>query len=134
MEGLQQLFEDGNEEDQAQLLISQKTTYMANLTHHFTLREEDIHNLFRESKVVNEEAWEDLELKCAYCLGIVYKPMECRACNTPYCKICIDAHQSQNQGEWKCPKNCQENKYQKLNRFIRNRLNKVDVTCCSCQK
>ena len=45
----------------------------------------ETHDLFKEALLVTENDCQDIEVNCAYCLGLVYKGKECDECNTPYC-------------------------------------------------
>ena len=72
---------------------------------------EKIHEIFQEAKIVDEESKPDLKITCLYCLGIVFCPVVCKGCKTPYCLQCVWHHKNANNGKFKCPINCHSTEY-----------------------
>ena len=66
--------------------------------------------------------------KCPVCLKIVRNPVECEKCDTYYCKDCYDSIKI-----LKIKENCNSEPV-KANKFIRNILSKLKITCEYCKK
>ncbi|CDW83237.1 UNKNOWN [Stylonychia lemnae] len=60
---------------------------------------------------------------CLFCYGVVLQPVECRECQSLYCKDCLASP------DVKCPKMCGGNEYSKINRIVMNTLNKMNFKC-----
>ena len=69
----------------------------------------------------NEEI--DPHFVCVMCCGVVLEPVECKECQSLYCKGCLKTL------DMTCPKRCGSNEYSKVNRFITNTLNKLQFKC-----
>ena len=122
--------------DNQKLMEFQKGWVSNKLIAHFTVRDQEKHKIFQEASLVNPEDNKMLETKCTYCHGLVYDPMECDECNTPYCKRCIyvDEDQIENKGAWACPKKCSSKKYKKLNRYLQALIKQLKVVCNRCNE
>lgn len=61
---------------------------------------------------------------CVMCCGVVIEPIECRECQSLYCKGCIASQ------TMLCPKRCGGSEYAaKVNRLVMNTLNKLNFKC-----
>ena len=69
----------------------QKSWYISQLDKVFRVSPEEIHDAHRMARILDENATNDFEMTCLYCLGIVCQPLECSECSTPYCSSCIES-------------------------------------------
>jgi hypothetical protein len=57
------------------------------------------------------------------CCGVVLEPIECKDCQTLYCKACI------RKPDMECPKRCGGKEYTKVHRLVMNTINKLTFKC-----
>lgn len=65
------------------------------------------------------------DLVCSICLCVLEDPVECKSCETNFCKECIDLWKSKNN---LCPNKCQLS-LQKSHRFLRSVLDNLKLKC-----
>ncbi|CAF4209316.1 unnamed protein product, partial [Adineta steineri] len=76
----------------------------------------------------------DLKLEdfaCALCKKILWKPVVCKNCSTPFCSACI-ADRSDEQSK-QCVNGCEEFVESKCPRFILQQLGRLNIACANHQ-
>lgn len=92
-----------------------------------------IHGL-RLNDIENKDKYQSLiddEVRCPMCLEVVLNPLECKICNTLICENCYLILRIANKT---CPTEKCEGKYAKANKYVREFLRALIVTCSYCQK
>lgn len=85
--------------------------------------EESIENIFEYHEMIKS-------LTCCICLDIVKSPFECQNCETLYCEDCWDDMKIAGK---KCVLHC-SNEVKVANKFVRDMLSKLKITCSTCGK
>ena len=86
-----------------------------------------------EQFIENKKEYESLinDMKCPMCLNVVCKPLECKLCQTLICENCFFVLHL---AETPCiTQNCKGN-YSKANKFVREILCALKITCEACGK
>lgn len=78
-------------------------------------------DLFYKSKDNDPDI--DSHYICLICLGVIVDPIECKQCDSLYCKRCLKKN------SLKCPKRCDKKQYGKPNRFVMDLLNQTRFRC-----
>ncbi|UJR32813.1 hypothetical protein I4U23_020275 [Adineta vaga] len=52
---------------------------------------------------VNDLTWSDL-IVCSLCNGILWSPIGCQTCDSPYCTACVDDYHKKQNDSSRCPK------------------------------
>ncbi len=66
-------------------------------------------------------------LECSICHDVLWKPIACQSCETPFCSACIDQWLANNQN--KCPNRCESYKDRKCHPFIAELLAGLQISC-----
>ena len=66
-------------------------------------------------------------LECAVCRDVLWKPVACQLCETPFCLACINRWLIDNPK--KCPNRCESYKERKCPPFIAKLLAELQVSC-----
>ncbi|UJR09820.1 hypothetical protein I4U23_014046 [Adineta vaga] len=77
-------------------------------------------------RVCNPNDVNFVDLECPICHDILWKPVACQVCETPFCSPCI--HQWL-KGETKCPNGCKTYIERKCPPFIAKLLARLQVSC-----
>ncbi|MCQ2818230.1 MAG: hypothetical protein MJ252_13265 [archaeon] len=82
--------------------------------------------------IENKEQYQSLiaEMRCPMCLEVVLNPLECKICNTLLCENCFFILKLANKG---CANEKCQGKYAKANKYVREILRALKVTCAYCQ-
>lgn len=85
-----------------------------------------------EELIENFEEYKDIikSLYCCICLDIVKSPFECENCESLYCEDCWEMMKIAGK---KCVINCTA-PVKKANKFVRDMLSKLKITCEICSK
>ncbi|CAF3296634.1 unnamed protein product [Rotaria socialis] len=67
------------------------------------------------------------DITCLICTNIVWKPVACQTCETPFCSTCIIKWLSRSEDA--CPMRCDKFIQRSCPRFILNKLSKLQITC-----
>jgi len=67
------------------------------------------------------------DIQCSICSNILWKPVACQSCETPFCSICIAKWITKNPG--KCPIKCNEYIERSCPRFVLRQLSKLQIDC-----
>ena len=67
------------------------------------------------------------DLQCSICQNILWKPISCQSCETPFCATCIGTLHSVNPDQ--CPMRCRLFVPQPTSRFIVKNLAKLQIMC-----
>jgi hypothetical protein len=70
-------------------------------------------------------------LICCICLNVVFQPVECKLCDTVICEDCL---QIMKIADKKCVTNNCKGNYKKANKFVREVLSTLIITCEYCEK
>jgi hypothetical protein len=83
--------------------------------------------------IENRKNYESLinDMKCPMCLKVILEPLECKLCQVLLCENC---HFILTLAEQKCVNPKCEGKYEKANKFIREILSALKITCRYCKK
>lgn len=83
--------------------------------------------------IENRKNYESLinDMKCPMCLKVILEPLECKLCQVLLCENC---HFILTLAEQKCVNPKCEGKYEKANKFIREILCALKITCRYCKK
>ena len=65
-------------------------------------------------------------LLCSLCKNVLMDPRVCSSCGTACCKECVDDWETK---DCKCPGGCQDFKFNKASKFLRNWLEKLKMKC-----
>jgi hypothetical protein len=79
-----------------------------------------------EYMICSEDKLTSENFKCLICFGIVQKPRECSTCNSVFCKKCIRTWETYKEI---CPNKCENFLPRKMNRKLREILNRIKVNC-----
>ena len=71
------------------------------------------------------------DMTCPLCLNVICNPLECKKCQT---LICADCYFILEVGEEKCIKQGCEGVYAKANKYVREFLGALTITCEACGK
>jgi len=75
-------------------------------------------------------------LACSICQDVLWKPVACQSCETPFCSSCINRWLTNNPN--KCPNRCETFTERKCPPFIAALLAQLPITCFyqskGCQK
>lgn len=66
-------------------------------------------------------------LDCCICRDILWKPIACHLCETPFCSPCMDQWLAKNPS--KCPYQCETYSERKCPPFIAKLLSQLQITC-----
>ncbi|CAF3769508.1 unnamed protein product [Rotaria sp. Silwood1] len=66
-------------------------------------------------------------LECAICNELLWKPVACQSCETPFCSTCI--HQWLANNPFKCPNRCRPYTERKCPPFIVKLLSQLQIAC-----
>ncbi len=66
-------------------------------------------------------------LECSICHDVLWKPIACQSCETPFCSACMHRWLSDNPN--KCPNRCKSYKERKCPPFIAKLLAELQITC-----
>lgn len=66
-------------------------------------------------------------LECPICKDILWKPVACQSCETPFCVLCIKRWLFSNS---KCPCGCEQFIERKCPRSINILLSDLQIACC----
>ncbi len=66
-------------------------------------------------------------LECSICHEVLWKPVACQSCETPFCSACINRWLSNNPN--KCPNRCKSYKERKCPPFIAKLLAELQIDC-----
>ncbi|CAF1614067.1 unnamed protein product [Adineta ricciae] len=77
-------------------------------------------------RVCNPTAVNFIDLECAICHDILWKPVACQSCETPFCSPCI---QQWLKGTSKCPSGCKVYSERKCPPFIARLLARLQISC-----
>ena len=66
-------------------------------------------------------------LECSICHDVLWKPVACQTCETPYCAVCINRWLSNNPN--KCPNQCESYQERKCPPFIAKILADLQIEC-----
>lgn len=67
------------------------------------------------------------DIQCSICGTILWKPVACQSCETPFCSTCIAKWIQYNPG--KCPIKCDQYIERSCPRFILRQLSKLQIEC-----
>ena len=67
------------------------------------------------------------DIQCPICHNILWKPVACQSCETPFCSMCIDTWLKSNPN--KCPIRCQNFNKRSCPRFLAQQLAKIQIAC-----
>jgi len=67
------------------------------------------------------------DISCSICRDILWKPVACQSCDTPFCSACIARWLETNPR--KCPLRCAKYTEKACNRFVNKQLAKLQITC-----
>jgi hypothetical protein len=73
-----------------------------------------------------------IHLECPICRDILWKPIACRRCETPFCSVCI--HQWLIHNPAKCPNRCETFTERKCPPFIAKLLAELQISCAYEEK
>ncbi len=65
-------------------------------------------------------------LECSICHDVLWKPVACQLCETPFCSACINRWLSNNPN--KCPNRCESYKERKCPAFIAKLLAELQIS------
>lgn len=68
------------------------------------------------------------DITCTICRNILWKPIACQLCETPFCTICITKWL--NQSQHVCPMRCSKFIQRSCPKFVLNKLSKLQMVCC----
>jgi hypothetical protein len=66
-------------------------------------------------------------LECSICHNVLWKPVACQSCETPFCSECIHQWLSDNPNQ--CPNQCESYKERKCPPFIAKLLAELQISC-----
>jgi len=66
-------------------------------------------------------------LECAICHDVLWKPVACQSCETPFCSTCINKWITNNPNN--CPSRCEAYNERKCPPFIAKLLAELKITC-----
>jgi hypothetical protein len=66
-------------------------------------------------------------LECSICHEVLWKPVACQSCETPFCSACINRWLSNNPNQ--CPNRCKSYKERKCPPFIAKLLAELQIDC-----
>ena len=66
-------------------------------------------------------------LECSICHDLLWKPVACQTCETPFCSACINRWLANNPN--KCPNGCETYIERKCPPFITKLLSKLQISC-----
>ncbi len=66
-------------------------------------------------------------LECSICHELLWKPVACQSCETPFCSVCINRWLANNPN--KCPNRCATYAERKSPPFIAKLLAQLQITC-----
>jgi len=66
-------------------------------------------------------------LDCSICRDLLWKPIACQACETPFCSTCI--YQWLNKNPSKCPNRCETYTERKCPPFVAKLLAELRIVC-----
>ncbi len=66
-------------------------------------------------------------LECSICHDVLWKPVACQSCETPFCSACMHRWLSNNPN--KCPNRCESYKDRKCPPFIAKLLAELEISC-----
>ncbi|CAF2068235.1 unnamed protein product [Rotaria magnacalcarata] len=66
---------------------------------------------------------------CSLCRGILWKPVACQTCETPFCSSCIKSWQIETSEPTRCPANCSKYIQRKCPRAITSILSNLQTIC-----
>jgi hypothetical protein len=66
-------------------------------------------------------------LECSICHDVLWKPVACQSCETPFCSACINRWLSNNPN--KCPNRCESYNERKCPPFIAKLLAELQIDC-----
>jgi len=66
-------------------------------------------------------------LECSICHDLLWKPVACQSCETPFCSICINQWLTNNPN--KCPNQCEAYTERKCPPFIVKLLSQLQISC-----
>jgi hypothetical protein len=67
------------------------------------------------------------DLECSICHEVLWKPVACWSCETPFCSACINRWLANNPN--KCPNRCEIYTERKCPPFIAKLLAQLQITC-----
>ena len=70
-------------------------------------------------------------LECCICIELVKDPVECKECQSIYCKDCWEQLKIAGKG---CVMRCQKQKVEKANKFVFDILQKIKLKCPICEE
>jgi hypothetical protein len=66
-------------------------------------------------------------LECSICHNVLWKPVACQSCETPFCSACIHQWLSDNPNQ--CPNQCESYQERKCPPFIAKLLAELQISC-----
>ena len=78
-------------------------------------------------RVVNPSGVNIDLLECLICRDLLWKPVACQRCETPFCSACINRWLANNPN--KCPNRCVPYTERKCPSFIAKLLAELQITC-----
>ncbi len=66
-------------------------------------------------------------LECSICHDVLWKPVACQSCETPFCSACINRWLSNNPN--KCPNRCKSYQERKCPPFVAKLLADLQISC-----
>ena len=66
-------------------------------------------------------------LECSICQDLLWKPIACQFCETPFCSACINKWLASNPN--KCPNRCESYVERKCPPFIAKLLSQLQISC-----
>lgn len=78
--------------------------------------------------IINKNALETISevIICQICTGIVVHPMQCKSCDTSFCKICIEKWSLKSKI---CPLKCANFGFKEASRVVMQMLGKLELMC-----
>lgn len=93
--------------------------------------DQEIKQFIEETDVLNTDLYNGIkeEVTCIICQGLLNHPVVCATCEIPFCKMCIDKWNKNNQNTT-CPTRCSNKLILKpIGRTLKNLLDKIIVKC-----
>jgi hypothetical protein len=79
------------------------------------------------SRVSDTSGVDVAHLECIICHDVLWKPVACQSCETPFCSACINQWLAYNPN--KCPNRCETYTERKCPPFVAKLLAQLQITC-----